>query len=200
MSETIAVFLQLLLAGLIAYLIGSFPTGVLLGRAWAGVDLRFSGSSHTGGLNMLRVTGSPWLAVLTMFVDAAKGIIAVAVGGWVAPTPWALPVAGVMVTVGHCWSLYARFRGGMGISTLGVVLLFRQPAVILIVAVFWFTLYRAMRHSARAMLLASIGVGPTLWLLGEPGTVVMLGLLGSFVLVVRHSSDWHRDYELAGKE
>lgn len=195
MSETIAVLFRLLVLGLVAYLVGSFPTGVLLGRTFGGVDPRFAGSSHTGGLNLLRVTGRPWLALLTMLVDGSKGIIAVAMGNWLAPTPWALPVAGVMVTMGHCWSLYAGFWGGMGLSTLGVILLLVQPAVILVVAALWFASYRATRRSARAVLFALLPVGPTLWLLGESGPVVTLGLVGSLVLMLRHSSDWHRDYE-----
>jgi len=180
---------------MVAYLIGSFPTGVLLGRAWAGVDPRFVGSSHTGGLNVLRVTGQLWLAVLTALVDGAKGIIAVGVGGWLAPTPWALPVAGAMATLGHCWPLYTRFQGGMGLSTMGAILLFVQPVVILVVAVLWFVLYRATRHSARAMVLTLSVAGPTLWLLGESGPVVALGVTGCLALIVRQSSDWHRDYE-----
>jgi glycerol-3-phosphate acyltransferase PlsY len=134
-----------------------------------------------------------------MLVDAAKGIVAVTVGGWLAPTPWVLLVAGVMVTVGHCWPLYARFRGGMGLSTLGVILLFIQPAIILVVAALWFALYQATRHSARALVFALLPVGPTLWLLGASGPVVTLGLTGSLVLVLRHSSDWNRDYEMEGK-
>jgi glycerol-3-phosphate acyltransferase PlsY len=189
-----APLLRLLAAGIAAYLIGSFPTGVLLGRALAGVDPRYAGSSHTGGLNLFRVTGRPGLAMLTMFVDAAKGVMAVVMGSRLAPTPWVLPVAGVMATVGHCWPLYARFRGGMGLSTLGVVLLFIQPLLILAVAVLWFALYLATRHPARAMLLALLTVGPTLWLLGESGPVVTLGLIGSLILIVRHFGDWHRDY------
>jgi glycerol-3-phosphate acyltransferase PlsY len=194
-SEAIPALLRLLAAGLAAYLIGSFPTGVLLGRAWAGVDPRSVGSSHTGGLNLWRVTGRPWLAVLTMLVDAAKGIVAVVIGGRLALNPWALPVSGVMATVGHCWPLYARFRGGMGLSTLGAVLLFIQPPLILAVAVLWFALYLATRHPARAMLLALLAVGPALWLFGEPAPVVALGLIGSLVLILRHGGDWHRDYE-----
>lgn len=193
--EAIPAWLRLLAAGLAAYLIGSFPTGVLLGRVWAGVDPRSAGSSHTGGLNLWRVTGRPWLAVLTMLADAAKGIIAVVIGGRLAAHPCALPVSGVMATVGHCWPLYARFQGGMGLSTLGVVFLFIRPALILAVAVLWFVLYLATRHPARAMLLVLPAVGPALWLFGEPGPVVALGLIGSIVLILRHVGDWRRDYE-----
>jgi glycerol-3-phosphate acyltransferase PlsY len=200
LPQPFALLPHLFLAGMVAYLIGSFPTGVLLSRIWAGVDPRFLGSSHTGGLNVLRVTGKLWLAVLTALVDGAKGIIAVGVGGWLAPTPWALPVAGVMAAVGHCWSLYARFQGGMGLSTLGSILLFVQPVAILVVAGLWFVLYRATRHPARAMLLALSVTGPTLWLLGEPGPVVALGVTGCLALIVRQSSDWHRDYERERQE
>ncbi|UCC63473.1 MAG: hypothetical protein JSV36_22575, partial [Anaerolineae bacterium] len=80
-----------------------------------------------------------------------------------------------------------------------VILLFIQPAVILVVATLWFALYRATSHSARALIFALLPVGPTLWLLGASGPVVTLGLTGSLVLVLRHSSDWSRDYGMKGK-
>jgi len=195
LPEILKLLPHLLLAGGTAYLIGSLPTGVLLGRVWAGLDPRLGGSFHTGGLNVLRVTGRPWMAVLTMLVDGAKGIIAVGVGCWMAPTPWALPVAGVMAVAGHCWPLYARFRGGMGLSTLGAIFLYVQPIVILPVALIWFILYRSMNHSARAMVVALAVAGPTLWLLDESPPTVILGLVGSAVLILRHFSDWHRSYE-----
>jgi len=50
LPETIALLLRLLLAGVVAHLVGAFPTGVLLGRTWGGVDPRFADSSRTGGL------------------------------------------------------------------------------------------------------------------------------------------------------
>lgn len=197
MLQTLALLLRLVSVAVVAYLMGSFPSGVLLSRAWAGVDPRLAGSSHTGGLNVLRVTGRLWLAALTALVDGAKGVIAVQVAGWLASTPWRLPIAGVMVTVGHCWPLYTCFRGGMGLMTLGTILLFIQPLVILPVAVLWFILYRATHHSARAVLMALPLAGPVLWLLGESCPVVALGLAGSAVLILRHVGDWHRDYERA---
>ena len=87
--EALTLSLRLVFIGAVAYLIGSFPTGVLLTRTWVGVDPRLLGSTHTGGLNVWRVTGRLWLAVLTALVDGAKGIIAVQVAGELAPTLFA---------------------------------------------------------------------------------------------------------------
>ena len=117
--------MALILAGILAYLIGSFPTGVVISRRWAGVDVRHTGSGHTGGMNVARNVNL-LLGVLTVLVDAAKGIIAVALGQAMAGSPWAVPVAGMAATAGHCWPLYTGFRGGMGLATLGGIFFYVQ--------------------------------------------------------------------------
>lgn len=115
--------MNLAIAIVLAYLIGSVSFAVLVSRAFRLPDPRSYGSGNPGATNVLR-TGKKVPAALTLLGDAVKGWFAVflvqqhAVG-----EPWAAAAAAVAVTLGHMYPLYHRFRGGKGVATaLGVLL------------------------------------------------------------------------------
>lgn len=186
--------LRFLTAGVLAYFIGSFPTGVILSKLWGGIDIRQTGSTHTGGMNVARSVGMR-AGVLTFLVDAAKGIIAVAIGLALAHSPWSVTVSGVMATAGHCWPLYTGFHGGMGLSTLGAIFFYLQPLVVLAVVPLWFVLYVVIRHPPRATMALMLTIPPLLWLLGAPLSVIVLGLLAGGVIFIKHIPDFNRVYD-----
>ena len=113
MNEYIAWAVTLVLA----YLIGSTPSGVIVTRLWRGVDIRSYGSGSTGTTNVLRTLG-PKAAVLVFFLDVAKGAAAVAIAKLLDVPHLAVALAGALVVVGHMWPVFARFRGGKGVATL----------------------------------------------------------------------------------
>ncbi len=123
MNEYIAWAITLVLA----YLIGSTPSGVIVTRLWRGVDIRSYGSGSTGTTNVLRTLG-PKAAVLVFFLDVAKGAAAVAIAKLLDVPHLAIALAGALVVVGHMWPVFARFRGGKGVATgLGVLLFLWWP-------------------------------------------------------------------------
>jgi glycerol-3-phosphate acyltransferase PlsY len=185
--------LKLLIAGMLAYLMGSFSPGVILGKLWGGIDVRQAGSTHTGTMNVTRSV-SIGAGILTCFVDGAKGIIAVAIGQALTPSPWSVTVTGVMATAGHCWPLYTGFHGGMGLTTLGAIFLDLQPLVVLIVVPLWFVLYLVIRHPPRTTMALMLTVPLLLWLLGEPLAVIVLSLLAGGVIFIKHIPDFNRVY------
>ncbi|TEU13747.1 MAG: glycerol-3-phosphate acyltransferase [Anaerolineales bacterium] len=186
--------LKFLIAGVLAYLIGSFPTGVILSKLWGGIDVRQVGSTHTGGMNVIRSVGIG-AGILTVLVDAAKGVIAVAIGQALTHSPWSVTVTGVMATAGHCWPLYAGFHGGMGLTTLGAIFLYLQPLAVLAVVPLWFVLYIVIRHPPRTTMALMLTVPLLLWLLGEPPAVIVLGLLAGGVIFIKHIPDFNRVYD-----
>jgi glycerol-3-phosphate acyltransferase PlsY len=186
--------LELFLAGVLAYLIGSFPTGVILGKLWGRIDVRQVGSTHTGTMNVVRSVGIG-AGILTCLVDAAKGIIAVAIGQALTPSPWSVTVTGVMATAGHCWPLYTGFHGGMGLTTLGAIFLYLQPLAVLAVVPLWFVLYLVIRHPPRATMALMLAIPLLLWLLGESLAVIVLGLLAGGVVFIKHIPDSNRVYD-----
>jgi glycerol-3-phosphate acyltransferase PlsY len=186
--------LKLFMVAVLAYLIGSFPTGLILGKLWGGTDIRQMGSTHTGTMNVTRSV-SIGAGILTCFVDAAKGIISVAIGQALTHSPWSVTVSGVMATTGHCWPLYAGFHGGMGLTTLGAIFLYLQPLVVLAVVPLWFALYIVIRHPPRTTMTLMLAVPLLLWLLGEPAAVISLGLLAGGIILIKHIPDFNRVYD-----
>jgi acyl phosphate:glycerol-3-phosphate acyltransferase len=110
-------WVRLILAGVLAYLIGSIPVGYLVVYAMTRKDIRQHGSGRTGGTNALR-TGGRWAGIATGAGDMLKGLIAVLVARLVmhgAPNAvWGDVLAGIAVVIGHNASIYLGFKGGAG--------------------------------------------------------------------------------------
>lgn len=129
---------------LIGYLIGSFPTGLVVGRIAGIGDVRGYGSGKTGFTNALRTVGLRW-AILVLLVDAVKGSVPVLVGQIVFDEPWAAALGGFAAVVGHNWPVFAGFRGGRGVATAFGAFIAVSPVAALavgIVAVVVLVLFR----------------------------------------------------------
>src|SRR5580704_8163492 len=95
-----------------AYLLGSIPFGLLLGKLFGGRDVRSAGSGNIGATNVSRVAG-PVAGVLTLLLDAAKGSAAVILAARLASGSalWMM-IAGFLALIGHCFPVWLRFKGG----------------------------------------------------------------------------------------
>ena len=133
--------LSLALIGLVAYLVGSFSTSLVVGRLH-GIDIRRRGSGNAGATNVARVLG--WKpALIVLLVDVAKGFLAV----WLisrlrlGAVPWSddeiRALAGLCAMAGHVWPVFSGFRGGKGVGTaLGAVLAIDPLAALICLALF----------------------------------------------------------------
>jgi len=189
---------DLFLAGVWGYLLGAVPTGVLVCRVFRGLDVRQQGSGHTGGLNVSRAAGL-WAGILTAVGDVLLGVAAVAGATLLVDNPWAAAVAGVMAVVGHDWSVFIRFGGGIGLSKLAGTLLYLSPlralGALAALVLFWLILTKLLHvHRARATTLAMVVVGPLLWALGFPPPGILLGVLGGAIVILKTLPDWNRQY------
>ena len=142
---------------LAGYLLGSCPTAAPISRRLYGSDVREHGSGNAGAANMLRAFGwRPALAVLVL--DAAKGYAPALLASWLpgggaAPATTLGLAAGAAATLGHCYPLFAGFRGGKGVATAsGAFLATHAGAVGLGLAVF-----AALAALTRYVSVASIG-------------------------------------------
>jgi len=144
--------LTLLAAGVIGYLLGSIPFGLLLTRLAGLGDIRHIGSGNIGATNVLR-TGSKGAAALTLLLDLAKGFAAVVIG-----QAWgeeASLVAALCVIIGHMFPVWLGFRGGKGAATaLGVLIGLTWPVALAAMLV-WLATVLLCRYASLAALVAA---------------------------------------------
>jgi glycerol-3-phosphate acyltransferase PlsY len=126
--------MSLLISLLIAYLLGSIPFGLLIGRFWLGVDVRQQGSGNIGMTNVMRV-GGKLPGALTFILDFGKAWLAVVIadlllveGPRPEPAFGTLMLVGAFAILGHVFPVFLRFKGGKGISCqIGTLLAVYYP-------------------------------------------------------------------------
>ena len=147
----------------VAYLLGSIPSGVWIGRLVFGLDPREYGSGGTGATNVLRTMGAKAALVVTL-LDVAKGIGAVVFARWLLPVePWAHVLAAFAVAAGHNWPIFCGFRGGKGVVVSAVavgvlywpILLVILPIGAVLIA---FTRFVSLASISGAVLTATLSV------------------------------------------
>jgi len=177
----------------LAYLIGSIPFGLLIGYVFIRRDVRAGGSGHSGATNTLRQAG--WGAGgLVLLLDLLKGFL----GEWLAVRLGVSPLvpvfAAAAVVAGHCWPIFAGFRGGMGLATAGGALLAVYPlgfALGIGLAALGSLL---LRHSARGNVLTGFLVGPLIGVFSRSVHLALVGLAVGLVVAARSLADWRRVY------
>ena len=126
--------LSLVLAVVAGYLLGSIPSGLLIGRWLRGIDIREFGSGRTGATNALRSLGARGF-ILTFLADAAKAMAAVVLARYIVgdngdPT-LAGAIGGLAAIIGHNWSVFIGFSGGRGVaSSFGAMLVLFWPGAL----------------------------------------------------------------------
>ena len=193
-----------------AYLLGSIPFGYLLVRAIYGGDVRQTGSGNIGATNVSRT--SPALGLITLLLDALKGVAAVAlVLMWVHGTRQLAFAAAFAAICGHVFPVWLGFRGGKGVATgLGSFVLLTPKAILISVAIF-LALFAVFRWVALASVVASASLPPLALILGEvhnapaaaTGAIEHLHPVswvtaGALLIIVKHHANIRRI--LAGTE
>lgn len=182
-------------AGLIAYLLGSIPTGVILARVLSRPDVRYAGSTHTGGRNVMRVVGRR-AGLAATAVDTAKGISAVAIAHWIGAGDVGLVIAATLAVAGHCWPLYTRFHGGMGLATGCGILFWLAPDALAALLITWALLnYLLLHHPARAVGATVILLPLIMLALKKPPELLATGLVVGLIVFIRYVPDFRRVYE-----
>ena len=189
--------LTIIAAVVMAYLLGSFPAGFLLGKLW-GVNVLEWGSGRTGGTNVLRSAGV-LPALLTGAIDVGKGALAVWVAGLIAPeTHQAITqmLAGVAVILGHNYSIFLGFRGGAGVGTsLGALSVIYWPAAIALL-VLLLLIVAITRYASLGSLIVTTLMPVVLLALASTGVLppayVGFGLLAWIIIVYEHRPNIRR--------
>lgn len=185
--------MEILFFALLGYLAGSLPFALWVTRRVKGVDLRDAGSGHVTTTNTIRQAGWSW-GLLVLGLDLTKGLLPVYLASQRGLPAWAVAITAGLAVVGHCWPLWAQFRGGMGLATTGGSLLAVSPLGFALALGLLLSLVLILRHSARGALFAGLLLTPLFWLLNLPTNVIWIGATTGVVLAIRFYDDWHRQY------
>ena len=180
--------MTLLAAGVLGYLFGSIPFGLLLTRLAGYGDIRRIGSGSIGATNVLR-TGSKGTAALTLLLDLAKGWAAVVIGeAWGEDA--ALVAAGCVI-IGHMFPVWLGWRGGKGVATaLGVLLALAWPVALGAVLV-WLLTALALHYSSLASLVAAIAGAVLAPVVADGVTAAVIAGI-ALLIIMRHHANIRR--------
>jgi|LAHU01.1.fsa_nt_gb glycerol-3-phosphate acyltransferase PlsY len=187
----------------IAYFLGSLPTGYLAGRA-RGIDIRKEGSGNIGATNALRVLG-PTLGILVLLIDLAKGVAACYVAIWI-PRLWGgsgselganrelilMLVGGLGAVLGHSFTCWLGFKGGKGVATTGGVFLAVALKPALICLAIFVILVALTRYVSLASITAAICLPVMVYYFHRDIFLTALTLLVALLVVYRHRANIQR--------
>ncbi|HEX3113453.1 MAG TPA: glycerol-3-phosphate 1-O-acyltransferase PlsY [Candidatus Eisenbacteria bacterium] len=192
---------------LIGFLLGSIPTGLLIGRA-RGVDLRTQGSKNIGATNAFRVLGPKW-GGLVFALDVVKGLMVVLLVRHFGPS-WgashdavltAMLAAGVAAILGHVFSPWLRFKGGRGVATSLGVFLGIVPVPTALAFLLWVILLLVSKRVSVGSIGAALAYPFLVWTLAKDvprGVVTAVTAAVALLVILRHTANIRR--LLAGTE
>jgi glycerol-3-phosphate acyltransferase PlsY len=190
-----------ILTVLIAYLLGSIPTGFLVAKA-RGVDIRTAGSGNIGATNVFRIVGK-WAGILVLLADAAKGWLAVFVVAkliagcfYSAASPQALEwfaiCAGIAAILGHNYTCWLHFKGGKGIATSAGVLVALVPVPLLISLGVWIVVFGLSRYVSLASISAAFVLPFASWAFAESLTLIVITAALAVLAIYKHKGNIKR--------
>jgi len=208
------IIIQFLAVVVIGYLLGSIPSGVIVGKLSAKVDIREYGSGKIGSTNVLRTAGKK-AAALALFLDILKGALAVVFAGLIVGRNYlviggdfglgllvAQCLAALASIAGHNWSIFLGFKGGRGVATFfgglaalcPVAALFGGEVFIIGAGM---TRFASLGSIAGAVGTYTILIPLTIWN-GFPLEYLIYALIGTVVIIIMHRENIAR--LLTGKE
>lgn len=182
MAGTVALFI-------ISYLIGVFPTGVLVARI-RGIDLTKTGSGSVGATNVTRALG-PKAGAFTLVVDALKGTLAVWLAPKISPLENADLIGAIFVVVGHCYSIPYLLRGGKGVATSLGTLVMLTPIGAVVSLVVYALIFAITKVSSISSLSAVASVLIVAGLTANTNTLLALGVIAG-IITSRHRENIRR--------
>ena len=189
------------LGAVVGYLLGSIPTGFLMGTA-RGIDIRTVGSGNIGATNVFRHLGVP-AGIFVLLADAFKGWVAVILatelfyrwfvpGGGAIVREWLGIIAGLSAILGHNFTCWLHFKGGKGIATSAGVLIALVPLAFLIILGIWIIVFGITRYVSLASISGAAALPFTTWL--TQGSIPMIAITAvmAALAIYKHKANIQR--------
>ena len=169
---------------LFGYVLGSVPTGYLIGRL-LGVDVRKVGSGNIGTANVLRAAGKR-AALLTLAGDMLKGMIPVVLARLLVTNDWLIAAVAFAAVLGHCWPVFLRFKGGKAVATGAGTTIGLAPVIGLGLFAFWWAVVLLSRYTSLGAISVMV-VSPVVFVIaGQPLPYVLYTIVGGALVLWRH--------------
>lgn len=182
--------LSIVLGATMAYLLGSIPSGLWIGRKFFQIDIRQHGSGNLGATNSFRILGKK-AGTIVLLLDLLKGSISVLLLKQMDLHGISPLIIALFAVVGHTYPLFANFKGGKAVATFAGVILAYQPVLFLIgLGIFILTLAISKMVSFTSMLTISIGVLLSLYF--QDIVLTIIALLADIFIIYRHRTNIQR--------
>lgn len=188
-----------IVAVVVAYLLGSIPTGFLVAKA-KGLDIRSVGSGNIGATNVFRILGKP-AGIFVLVIDGLKGYTACTWASDLILQYFATQnndpeylriVAGIFAVLGHNYTCWLRFKGGKGIATSAGVLAGLVPWALIIILTIWIVVFALTRYVSLGSIAASFTLPFATWLCGySPKLIAITALMGALA-IYKHKGNIQR--------
>lgn len=179
----------------LSYLIGAFPSGLVIGKLFFKKDIRQYGSGNTGATNSFRVLGRPAGFIVT-FLDIFKGFITVFFPLWFPVHADGIIstfftnglIVGLFAILGHVYPIYLKFNGGKAVATSAGVVLGVNPLLLLVLAIIFFGILKIFKYVSLSSIIAAICCVIASVIIHD---YILLGMsaLVSIILIFRHRTN-----------
>jgi glycerol-3-phosphate acyltransferase PlsY len=173
----------------LCYFIGAIPFSYLVSLL-KGVDIRTRGSGNVGATNVLRALG-PVAAAAALAADLLKGVAAAWIGT-MAGGEWLVVGCAFAAVVGHCYSIFLRFKGGKGVATSAGIILYLMPRELLIMLVVFLVVVALLRYVSLGSITVAVLLPVLALAMKEPFELLILCLLMAALVVYRHRENIQR--------
>ena len=185
---------------LIAYVLGSIPNALWVGKTFKNIDVREHGSKNTGSTNAARVLGAK-LGIFTLILDILKGALPTYLGIVLGANLLTritgidkldIIVIGMAAILGHTFSLFLKFKGGKAVATTLGVFLVLVPYAILILLVIFFVIFGLTRYVSLASIVSAVALPITVYLTTRHIPLTILGIIIGLLVIIRHKENIKR--------
>lgn len=189
---------QLLIAAIVAYLIGSIPTSYIVSRLSKGIDIRQYGSGNIGATNTLRVLGKK-MGAIVLVIDVLKGVFCVLV----LPKIFFHAQAHLTLTTfkafmaasavfGHVWAIFLKFKGGKGVATTLGVFLALSPKPAIAAILIWLLVVVVTKYVSLSSLIMMLSLPVFMFMFNQPFSYMILSILLCVLIFYTHNQNIKR--------
>jgi|TARA_B100000768_G_scaffold69588_1_gene66885 glycerol-3-phosphate acyltransferase PlsY len=185
---------------LIAYLLGSFPSAILIGKIFYKIDVREFGSGNAGATNTFRVLGKK-AGLPVLFLDVLKGFLSVNLIAFLDLIPFSIDgifelqlTFGIAAVIGHLFPVFTGFRGGKGIATLLGILIGIHPTAAICSSLVFIIIFLIFKFVSLASIIASLSFPILIYLLSDstPNSLIIFSIFVPVLSLITHQKNIER--------